>query len=114
MEQFNLFILITSAIIILYLLYANITTTFPNTEYIQGFARAKGVPKTAKSVTFIKGSIESVRRSCERNASCVGFSDRRYFVMAGDPIKRGTPIHMINGEKGEYAYIKDLYPTIFL
>jgi hypothetical protein len=110
----SVILIIGAALVLLYALYINRALPFPSSEYIKNFARAKGIPNRAKSVHFEKTSYEAVRRSCEMNAQCIGFSDRRYFTVAGDPLKRGTPIYMTGGEVGEYAYIKDLYPTIFL
>jgi hypothetical protein len=88
---------------------------FPTSEYIRGFARAKGVPVASeyKGQQYF-GASSDVLQICRRDPLCVGVSDSRYFAADAEQ-KRGTPVYMEQGvHAGEYAYIKDEYPTVFL
>lgn len=89
---------------------------FPTSEYIRGFARAKGVPVHGEyEGRSVYGAIPDILQICRRDPLCVGVSDRRYFAAAAAPMKRGTPVNMEQGlDAAEYAYVKDEYPTIFL
>ena len=82
---------------------------FPTSEYIRGFARAKGVPVANEyDGRTVFGAIPDILQICRR------VSDRRYFASAVQ-LKRGTPVNMEQGlDATEYAYIKDEFPTIFL
>jgi hypothetical protein len=88
---------------------------FPTSEYIRGFARAKGVPVHGEyDGRRFYGAIPDILQICRRDPLCVGVSDRRYFASVVQ-LKRGTPVNMEQGlDEAEYAYIKDEFPTIFL
>ncbi len=103
------------AIVLGILVWISGMAVFPTSEYIRGFARAKGVPVHGEYTGHrVYGAIPDILQICRRDPLCVGISDRRYFS-AGAEMKRGTPVNMERGlDAAEYAYIKDEYPTIFL
>ena len=88
---------------------------FPTTEYIRGFARAKGVPVRGEyEGRYFFGAIPDILQLCRRDPLCVGVSDRRYFA-SHTSMKKGVPVHMERGlDTAEYTYVKDAFPTLFL
>ncbi len=89
---------------------------FPTAEYIQGFARVKGVPDMGRSQAYFSTAEEAIQR-CADNPFCVGVSAQRLFMLpegTAKPLKRGATVFTVHGQPGEgHAYVKDLYPTIF-
>lgn len=85
---------------------------FPTSEYIPGFAKVKGVPKL-KAQAYFALSEEAIQR-CKTNPFCVGVSSQRLFL-SETILKEGETVYTEKGQPGESpAYIKDLYPAVFL
>lgn len=92
--------------------YQQMNRTFPQSEYILGFAKVKGVPnKGGKS--YFSSSEEAIRR-CKDNPFCVGVTNQRIFLVEKE-MKKGETVFTEKGQTGEsHAYVKDAYPAIFL
>jgi hypothetical protein len=86
--------------------------SFPTSEYIQGFAKVKGVPNKG-SKSYFSSTEEAIRR-CRENPFCVGVSNQRLFLVEKE-LKKGETVYTEKGQSGEsHAYVKDAYPTVFL
>ena len=84
---------------------------FPQTEYIRGFARAKGVPNTSSYV--FHGHIQNVLQECRNNPLCVGVSETDIFL-TNKVYEKGKTVETRYDNRGKVSYVKDAYPTIFL
>lgn len=85
---------------------------FPTSEYIQGFAKVKGVPNNG-SKSYFSSTEEAIRR-CRDNPFCIGVSNQRLFIVKKE-LKKGETVYTEKGQSGESdAYVKDAYPAIFL